>query len=93
VILGPRIVLPEWHHLAVVTRTGQTTLYFDGQEGASDYVLLDTPKWQTVALGHFSKAHRLKGALDEVTVYNRALTLMEIRRIFLAGSAGKCPPL
>src|SRR6185436_1802208 len=31
-----------------------------------------------------------KGLIDEVSLYNRALTLVEIQSIFNAGSAGKC---
>lgn len=33
-----------------------------------------------------------KGLIDEVSIYNRALTGDEILAIFLADSAGKCPP-
>jgi hypothetical protein len=33
---------------------------------------------------------RMKGKLDEVSVYNRALAPSEIAAIFAAGRAGKC---
>ena len=33
-----------------------------------------------------------KGLLDEVSIYNRMLTLAEITAIYSAGSSGKCPP-
>ena len=33
-----------------------------------------------------------KGAIDEVELFNRALSLAEINSIYLAGSAGKCKP-
>ena len=44
------------------------------------------------ALGAESSAGRfnLTGMLDEITVYNRALTPAEIASIYAAGSAGKC---
>jgi hypothetical protein len=32
------------------------------------------------------------GLLDEVSIYNRALTASEIQAIYAAGSGGKCPP-
>jgi hypothetical protein len=32
-----------------------------------------------------------RGAIDEISIYNRALSTDEIRGIFNAGSAGKCP--
>lgn len=34
---------------------------------------------------------RLTGKLDEVGIYNRALSAAEIQAIYVAGSAGKCP--
>ena len=34
----------------------------------------------------------LSGKLDELSLYNRALSSNEIATIYLAGSAGKCPP-
>ncbi len=33
------------------------------------------------------------GSMDEVSLYNRALTADEIQGLYNAGSAGKCPPL
>ena len=32
------------------------------------------------------------GIIDEVSLYNRALTATEVQAIFNAGSQGKCPP-
>jgi hypothetical protein len=32
------------------------------------------------------------GLMDEVTIYNRALSKMEMDSIYQAGAAGKCPP-
>ena len=37
-----------------------------------------------------SPVEALDGLLDEVSVYDRALTAAEIQAIFDAGSAGKC---
>src|SRR5438132_2038713 len=36
---------------------------------------------------------KLAGALDEVSVYNRALSSNEIAAIYAAGAAGKCKPV
>ena len=35
---------------------------------------------------------KLNGQLDEVSLYNRALTTTEINAIYAAGAAGKCKP-
>ena len=32
------------------------------------------------------------GTIDELSIYNRALSVSEIQAIYLAGSTGKCPP-
>ena len=34
--------------------------------------------------------HKFKGTLDEVSIYNRALTATEIGAIYAAGVMGKC---
>src|SRR5205814_6680636 len=33
------------------------------------------------------------GLIDEVSVYNRALSATDVASIFTAGAAGKCPPV
>jgi hypothetical protein len=39
---------------------------------------------------HFNGSEPFIGQIDEVQVFSRALTLAEIREIYLAGAAGKC---
>lgn len=38
------------------------------------------------------RANYFNGALDEVSLFDRALEAIEISRIYLLGAAGKCPP-
>jgi hypothetical protein len=40
----------------------------------------------------FSGEEALDGLLDEMTLYNRALSQPEIQAIYQAGAAGKCRP-
>lgn len=42
--------------------------------------------------GSLGDIRRMHGELDEVSVYNRALTPQEIAAIFAAGRAAKCKP-
>jgi hypothetical protein len=37
--------------------------------------------------------HKLKGLLDEVSIYNRALTSNEVSSLYAAAAAGKCRPV
>ncbi|NOS70104.1 MAG: S8 family serine peptidase [Verrucomicrobia bacterium] len=83
-----------WTHLAI-TRTGLDTytLYTNGVAAAS--VVDATPELPTPSPGwRFSgltyDEHEFNGQLDEVAIYNRALTPFEIADIYAAGAAGKC---
>src|SRR4029078_8781387 len=40
--------------------------------------------------GQAAWGHKLRGNLDEVTLYSRALSSNEIAAVYLAGAAGKC---
>lgn len=43
--------------------------------------------------GSWNGSRKLNGAVDEVTIYQRALTAPEISALYAAGSAGKCSPV
>jgi hypothetical protein len=91
----------QFHHVAVtLTRNSATggKLYVDGQ-----VVLTFDP---TVAPGDLSSTEpfrigvnanstffsNFRGAIDEVSLYSRALSGAEIQSVYNAGSAGKCAP-
>jgi hypothetical protein len=83
--------LGQWYFIAV-TRSGNTfTTYIDGQAAATQTEAITIPSinapltWGLVEAGRY-----LNGLMDEVEIYNRALTASEIQAIFDAGSAGKC---
>jgi len=85
----------EWYHVAVVRDDDIKTikLYVNGNlEGSNSYagkipVSLQGNKY----LGSSgSWGDYFNGELDEVEIYNRALSDLEIQSIFNAGSAGKC---
>jgi hypothetical protein len=81
----------SFHHLAGTYDGSVMRLYLDGEE---------VGRWEVsgeVASGESyvfisSDAEPLDGLLDEVSIYNRALTAGEIHAVFEAGSAGKCKP-
>jgi Concanavalin A-like lectin/glucanases superfamily len=83
--------LNQWYFIAV-TRSGNTfTTYIDGQAAATETMAVTIPfisaplTWGLVEAGRF-----LDGLMDEIEIYNRALSAAEIEAIFTAGSAGKC---
>ena len=83
----------QWYHVAV-TRSGGDTykFYVDGTQVGGDQtdstVIPDANA--PLTLGHAEALPSLNGFLDEVEIFNRALTLDEITAIYIAGSAGKC---
>ena len=96
----------SWHHCAIVARHGDVdpTFYLDGvlqpvmhREGASTINLY--PSTEPLHIGaqvdpisgwyYYSKA-----IVDELSIYNRALSAAEVQAIYLADVSGKCqePP-
>ena len=93
----------NWHHVAVTARNGDAdpTFYVDGvqqpvtlRDGADTIYLY--PSTEPLRIGaqvdplsgwfFYSKA-----VVDELSIYSRVLTAVEIQAVFNAGSAGKCP--
>jgi len=83
-----------WYHVAGVRGSNYIQLYVNGQlEGQTN---VDFP----VGYGNFPLYfatsgqsywdHKFAGALDEVALYNRALSASEIAAIYAAGRQGKC---
>jgi len=83
-----------WTHIAVVYSNAQPSLHVNGQPVRTGLVSTRIPYPSTrfgeagadsLNYGYYS------GGLDEISIYNRALTPTEIQSIYNAGSAGKCP--
>ena len=81
-----------WRHLAVnVTRRGAVEIYVDGQREAAAG-MTDCPgslsNDESLHLGSSTPgtANRMTGSLDDVRLYKRPLTPVEIRAIYNAGS-------
>ncbi|MCP3684817.1 MAG: hypothetical protein GY861_19285, partial [bacterium] len=83
------ITLNEWHHVACVYNGTHGTVYLDGDQGqVTDHVgaLYPLPSDRYWRIGANSAANQwLNGSIDEVKVWNRALTYEEINASFNAG--------
>ncbi|MHC1766691.1 MAG: immunoglobulin domain-containing protein [Verrucomicrobiia bacterium] len=91
-IEGGFVEVGRWHHIASTSQGGFATLYLDGVATASGIVPFDTSPGTDFIMGYLDDDRKQKGAIDEVRVYNRALTADEIKAIYDAGSAGKPKP-
>ncbi len=88
----------QWHHVAVTVRRsagGNVRFYLDGAGVASLAGPIPAPlanSWPLyVGAGTFPVPHGFfRGAIDEVEIFNRALTPVEIASLWNANRAGKC---
>jgi len=85
--------LNQWNHVAVVVQGTTDEVYINGALVSSK--MQDESAFANfsgLVLGSaFSGSYLFLNAdLDEVSIYNRALTAAEVQAIYSAGSAGKC---
>lgn len=86
--------LNVWTH-AAVTYDGSTSLaqqYINGVVVASGIASVIGPNTAPFLIGNSGACSPFAGIIDEVSLYNRALSADEIQAILAAGSAGKCAP-
>ncbi|MEM1182252.1 MAG: FG-GAP-like repeat-containing protein [Acidobacteriota bacterium] len=92
----PRLDDGAWHHVAVRVDRNQSSggrMYIDG---AQVYSFNPTNRQGSLSnsvnleLGRVGSSSYLDGTLDEITLYNRALSASQIQSIANAGTAGKC---
>jgi hypothetical protein len=80
-----------WHHVAVTSDVSQARFFIDGVldvERAYGPTYLSAGGAYTI--GSRGASQFFKGLLDEVAIYNRALSADEIATIYSAGSLGLC---
>lgn len=87
------LITGQWYQIAVVTHQTSTTLYLNGERINESNPNLATPvasKFYCGGIppnagdndGRFSATRKLKGAVDEIRIYDRALSPDEIRSLF-----------
>jgi len=100
--IGPRFfplvpfspVVSQWYHLAVTRRGNIYIVYVNGTLAGSaiDNNPIPNPS-SPLTIGQAESLGFMNGRLDEMTVYNRALSQPEIQTIASAGASGKCKAL
>src|SRR2546430_2214065 len=91
-----RITDTNWHHVTVAKAGGSVKFYVDG---VGDAELAYNPGFEFASSAQIGGRQNNStqpsasffGLIDEVAVYNRALSASELGAIYSAGSAGKCP--
>ena len=88
----PIINTGQWHHAAMVSDGTTVELYVDGElTGSISRQAISTAS-NPFRLGFTTNygGAAFNGLLDEVEIFDRALTPAEVRAIFSAGREGKC---
>lgn len=90
--------LSNWTHVAM-TFDGATVRYFINGASSGAFAAPPLPNDninEPVIIGleniFFGSLNYFRGALDDVLIFNRAVSSNEIAAIYSAGSAGMCPP-
>ena len=89
----------NWHHIAVskdFSGNGTLMFYLDGVANAPIQQTGDFDYSTNAAIGSRGDAQTdnvFFGAVDELAIYNRVLTITEIQSIFNSGTTGKCKPV
>lgn len=84
-VSGGTFGLGEWHSAAVTNVGDSLTLYFDGSEVATGTLPIDTPAGTSFYIGripgNLGDTRRLDGFVDEVRVYDTALSTEQIQAL------------
>jgi Concanavalin A-like lectin/glucanases superfamily/MBG domain (YGX type)/Bacterial Ig-like domain (group 3)/IPT/TIG domain/MBG domain len=92
-----KVPMGVWTHVVFTYDAGEVKVYINGQPdrtwNTSDSMLRSTT-WNRIRFGGPDEwgGWTYVGALDEVQLFNRALTASEVEGIFFAGAAGVCAP-
>jgi hypothetical protein len=95
---GPTITQGAVYHLAATYASGTVTLYLNGSQVAQGAAALNTTAGTQLTIGQNPSGvptwtnTDMAGFVDELTIYNRALTPAEIQAINASGPQGKYAP-
>lgn len=92
---GGSVPTNVWTHLAGTYDRQFIRLYINGVEVTNTAATSPIPtSTENLSIGRHAlfTTRNFDGLIDEVSIYNRALSAGEIAGIFAAGTQGKCPP-
>jgi uncharacterized repeat protein (TIGR03803 family) len=83
-----------WYHVAVTYDGVNTRLYVNGVEDGNRAGVWSNANTQPLTIGQRgSNEDFFNGLIDEVEIFNRALSVVDIQSLYNAGSFGKCKPV
>jgi hypothetical protein len=86
------VPLGQWSHVALVYNGTNRIFYLNGVVAGTGSAPAVTAETDNSSIGNIipNDSSSFNGGIDEVSIYNRALSSNEIVGIYLAGSYGKC---
>lgn len=82
-----------WYHVAVTYDGSNTRLYVNGVEDGIQAGIWAAANSQSLSIGQRGdNADFFNGLIDEVEIFDRALSAAEIQSLYNAGGFGKCKP-
>ena len=83
----------DWHHVVIVKDANtEARLYLDGVEIGSDNAIGANSAWRGISIGSLRNSYFFfNGKIDEVRIYNTALTASEIKALYLYPAGNKSP--
>ena len=84
------LVTNQWYHLAVTKGSNVYRTYLDGSQAGVETNSLAVPAANAPLTIGQAEDLFMDGLLDEISLYNRALTASEVLAIYQAGAKGKC---
>jgi hypothetical protein len=73
------VVSNRWYHVVGTYKSRKVNLYVDGiHQGQGNYGIIDALPWTSVSVGYQTN-QGLSGQFDEVRIWNKCLTLDEVR--------------
>ena len=80
-----------WYHLALTREGTNINIYVNGVPAGTDTLNTPIPNANgPLTIGQAEGLGYVNGQIDEMTIYNRALSGSEISAIYSSGGAGKC---
>ena len=88
------LTLNTWYHFAMTYDGSTVKGYINGQIDFTSNITgtVSTNRQQAIGAGFWNNLEYFSGLIDEVEIFNRALSAEEIRAIYNAGLWGKCKP-
>ena len=86
---GYKLKTGSWHHLLISVRTGQAAMYLNGKEVSS---VIGEPfkpiAFNSITIGTRTDEtkHQMSGQIDELRLYERALTPSEAKQLYNIGN-------